>query len=78
MNDLNRTTKIKNIEVVKSQKNIKSPDNKCKKINVKVKEKESEDKIVFNNIKNKQKNKLMDKRPFSREKFLKENFGILI
>ena len=78
MNDLNRTTKIKNIEVVKSKKNIKFPDNKCKKINVKVKEKESEDKIVFNNIKNKQKNKLMDKRPFSREKFLKENFGIII
>ena len=76
-NYLNRATKIKKIEVVHSKKNIKSPD-KSKKIKMKVKEKEIINNIDFNNYRAKQTKKIiMERESFNREKFLKENFGIV-
>ena len=76
-NDLTRTTKIKNIEVVQSKNNIKSP-NKSKKIKMKDKDKDIKNNVNFNNYKIKQTKKIiMERQSFNRDKFLKENFGIV-
>ena len=78
MNDLNRGIKIKKIDVIKTKRYIKSPD-KGRNIKMKVKEKENKINIEdINNNKVKQTKKIiMERESFNREKFLRENFGIV-
>ena len=77
-NNSNSTTKIKNIEVIHSQKNIKSP-NKNVKVKRNVKEKPIKTNKDSNNSKIQQTKKIIIERDsFSREKFLKDNFGIVV
>ena len=77
MNDLNRGIKIKKIDVIKTKRYIKSPD-KGRNIKMKVKEKENEINLDLNNNKVKQTKKIiMERESFNREKFLRENFGIV-
>ena len=75
-NNPNSTTKIKNIEVILSQKNIKSTE-KNRKVKRNVKEKMIKTNIDSNNSKIQQTEKIIIERDsFSRAKFLKDNFGI--
>ena len=77
-NNSNSTTKIKNIEVIHSQKNIKSP-NKNVKVKRNVKEKPIKTNKDSNNSKIQQTKKIIIERDsFSRAKFLKDNFGIVV
>ena len=77
-NNSNSTTKIKNIEVIHSQKNIKSP-NKNVKVKKNVKEKPIKTNKDSNNSKIQQTKKIIIERDsFSRAKFLKDNFGIVV
>ena len=77
-NNSNSTTKIKNIEVIHSQKNIKSP-NKNVKVKKNVKEKPIKTNNDSNNSKIQQTKKIIIERDsFSRAKFLKDNFGIVV
>ena len=79
MSDMNKTTKIKNIEVIKSKKNVKQiPGKKTSNINMKVKNTENRINTDFNNNNIKLTKKLiMERESFNRKKFLKENFGII-
>ena len=79
MSDMNKTTKIKNIEVIKSKKNVKQiPGKKASNINMKVKNTENRINTDFNNNNIKLTKKLiMERESFNRKKFLKENFGII-
>ena len=77
-NNSNSTTKIKNIEVIHSQKNIKSP-NKNVKVKRNVKEKPIKTNKDSNNSKIQQTKKIIIERDsFSRAKFLKDNFGFVV
>ena len=81
MSDMNKTTKIKNIEVIKSKKNVKHiPGKKTSNINMKVKNTENRINTDFNNNNNNiklTKKLIMERESFNRKKFLKENFGII-
>ena len=79
MSDMNKTTKIKNIEVIKSKKNVKQiPGKKASNINMKVKNTENRINTDFNNNNIKLTKKLiMERESFNRKKFLRENFGII-
>ena len=79
MSDMNKTTKIKNIEVIKSKKNVKQiPGKKTSNINMKVKNTENRINSDFNNNNIKLTKKLiMERESFNRKKFLRENFGII-
>ena len=80
MSDMNKTTKIKNIEVIKSKKNVKQiPGKKTSNINMKVKNTENRINTDFNNNNNIKLTKklIMERESFNRKKFLKENFGII-
>ena len=77
MIDLNKITKIKNIEVIKSKKNVKLPDKRKYNINMKIKDTENKTYADFNNNIKQTKNIIMERESFNREKFLKENFGIV-
>ena len=81
MSDMNKTTKIKNIEVIKSKKNVKQiPGKKTSNINMKVKNTENRINTDFNNNNNNiklTKKLIMERESFNRKKFLKENFGII-
>ena len=79
MSDMNKTTKIKNIEVIKSKKNVKQiPGKKTSNINMKVKNTENRINTDLNNNNIKLTKKLiMERESFNRKKFLKENFGII-
>ena len=78
MSDMNKTTKIKNIEVIKSKKNVKQiPGKKASNINMKVKNTENRINTDFNNNIKLTKKLIMERESFNRKKFLKENFGII-
>ena len=78
MSDMNKTTKIKNIEVIKSKKNVKQiPGKKTSNINMKVKNTENRINTDFNNNIKLTKKLIMERESFNRKKFLKENFGII-
>ena len=78
MSDMNKTTKIKNIEVIKSKKNVKQiPGKKASNINMKVKNTENRINSDFNNNIKLTKKLIMERESFNRKKFLRENFGII-
>ena len=77
-NNINSTTKIKNIEVIHSTKNIKSPV-KSKKVKKNVKEKQIKTNKDYNTNKaQKTKKIILERDSFDRAKFLKDNFGIVV
>ena len=78
LSDMNKTTKIKNIEVIKSKKNVKQiPGKKASNINMKVKNTENRINSDFNNNIKLTKKLIMERESFNRKKFLRENFGII-
>ena len=78
MSNMNKTTKIKNIEVIKSKKNVKQiPGKKTSNINMKVKNTENRINSDFNNNIKLTKKLIMERESFNRKKFLRENFGII-